>query len=305
MPSVVVLMSSYNGERYIREQIDSILAQVGNFQLSLIVRDDGSTDNTKKILEEYAQKALLKWYSGENLGPAQSFIDLLYYSKGKFDYYAFSDQDDVWDTFKISKALIKLSGHDEKPGLYFSNAKIVNQDLKVIRNAVYKQRPRIDFYTITCACGALGCTTVVNKNLVDIILSHLRPKNIIMHDAFVLELVSSLRGDIFYDQEATMLYRQHENNVVGVGYGGIVNKFRSRFNDINTKMPIGIADQAQQLLDLYLDLFDQESINWLNKISKYQKSLLSRISLALSGKTHYINNNMGLKIRIKILLGNR
>ena len=92
---VAVLMSSYNGEKYIRPQIDSILAQEGNFELSLFVRDDGSTDKTQAILQEYAQKRKLTWYTGNNLGPARSFMDLLKKCKG-FNYYAFADQDDYW-----------------------------------------------------------------------------------------------------------------------------------------------------------------------------------------------------------------
>ena len=69
---VAVLMSTYNGEKYIREQIDSILEQSGNFDLDLWVRDDGSKDSTQQILQEYAQQRKLHWYTGENLGAAHS-----------------------------------------------------------------------------------------------------------------------------------------------------------------------------------------------------------------------------------------
>ena len=97
---VAVLMSTYNGEKYIREQIDSILEQSGNFDLDLWVRDDGSKDSTQQILQEYAQQRKLHWYTGENLGAAHSFIDLVRKCKG-YDYYAFADQDDYWMTNKI------------------------------------------------------------------------------------------------------------------------------------------------------------------------------------------------------------
>lgn len=72
-----VLMSTYNGARFIREQLDSILDQTGEFELDLWVRDDGSTDGTKDILNDYESRGLLRWYTGENLGPAQSFLDLV------------------------------------------------------------------------------------------------------------------------------------------------------------------------------------------------------------------------------------
>ena len=109
---VAVLMSTYNGEKYLNEQIDSILSQSGNFELSLLVRDDGSTDETINILNKYQNLGKLKWYSGKNLGPGKSFIDLLYKTHG-YDYYAFSDQDDVWMTGKIAmrNMLIRIYIH--------------------------------------------------------------------------------------------------------------------------------------------------------------------------------------------------
>lgn len=90
-----VLMSTYNGARFIREQLDSILDQTGEFELDLWVRDDGSTDGTKDILNDYESRGLLRWYTGENLGPAQSFLDLVRRTLG-YDWYAFADQDDFW-----------------------------------------------------------------------------------------------------------------------------------------------------------------------------------------------------------------
>ena len=91
---VLILLSTYNGERYIKEQIESLLKQE-NVKVSILVRDDGSTDGTINILNEYQKQGKLKWYTGENLKPAKSFMNLVE-NAPEYEYYAFCDQDDVW-----------------------------------------------------------------------------------------------------------------------------------------------------------------------------------------------------------------
>ena len=106
---IQVLMSTYNGKDYLREQIDSILAQNCKEQmgvsLKLFIRDDGSKDGTQKILDEYAEKYpdRISWYQGENIGVIKSFFELMEKSDEKAEYYAFSDQDDYWHKEKLSE----------------------------------------------------------------------------------------------------------------------------------------------------------------------------------------------------------
>ena len=95
-------MSTYNGEKYIREQLDSILAQE-NVDVSILIRDDGSKDATLSILDEYSKRDNLSYYvDSRNLGACNSFIDLIWHVSLDYDYYALSDQDDFWlkDKFK-------------------------------------------------------------------------------------------------------------------------------------------------------------------------------------------------------------
>ena len=103
MKKVCVLMSTYNGEKYLKEQIDSILKQKG-VKVNLLVRDDGSTDNTLSLLEEYKKKGLLDYCCGSNMKPARSFMELLSIAPDS-DYYAFSDQDDYWEHDKLFNAV--------------------------------------------------------------------------------------------------------------------------------------------------------------------------------------------------------
>ena len=298
---VAVLMSTYNGEKYIREQIDSILEQSGNFDLDLWVRDDGSKDSTQQILQEYAQQRKLHWYTGENLGAAHSFIDLVRKCKG-YDYYAFADQDDYWMTNKIQmgvNSLCKLN--NSIPELYFANAELVESNLEPLGRNVYVSMPRKDFETLCCAGGYLGCTMIFNAELAKMIQNKPMPEKMFMHDFYVAVLCSALGGGIVYDEKSYMKYRQHGNNVIGVAKGTVF----SRLKEISSKNRIGIAEQAYSLLLLYGIDLDNKQEKWLEKISNYKKTVFSQMMLAFSTRTHYMNINMGIKVRLSILLGNR
>lgn len=298
----VVLMSSYNGENYIREQIDSVLAQKGDFSLDIIVRDDGSKDGTLDILREYEKAGKLRWYNGENLGPEKSFIDLVKHS-GDYDYYSFCDQDDYWLPEKISLAIENL-GESKSPALYFSNAMLVDSELNSLGRNVYKTSPRLDFKTLCCAGGILGCTTVFNNALADFIKSKPIPEKMVMHDFYVDELCLAVGGSIVYDSTPTMKYRQHSNNVVGVS-SGIMGKIKNRFGSVTKAPKVSISEQAESLLKNHRDDIADDKVLWLERIADYRKEFFSRLKLCFSTKTKYINRNMGLKLRLSILLGNR
>ena len=128
MKNVLVILSTYNGEKYLREQIESVLKQE-NVKISILVRDDGSTDNTCNILEEYEKKGLLRWYTGKNLKPAKSFIDLIFHATNDFDYYAFCDQDDFWYFKKIYSAIEQMENNNDSidiPKVCYCNLEVVD-----------------------------------------------------------------------------------------------------------------------------------------------------------------------------------
>jgi len=133
MKKVNVLLSAYNGEKYIKEQIDSILAQSWE-NIDIYVRDDGSSDGTAAILKEYESAGKIKLELGKNVGFIKSFFWLVVNS-GDADYYAYSDQDDSWNSDKIKMAVEKLeeevSSEDmcKLPVLYFSNYDFYDDDM--------------------------------------------------------------------------------------------------------------------------------------------------------------------------------
>ena len=121
MIRVIVLLSSYNGEKYIKQQIDSILNQTG-VEVIIMVRDDGSKDNTISILEDYQRNvSSFELIKGDNCGSTASFSRLLAYAYSKFGndvLYAFSDQDDVWQKEKLLVASKRLDIKSTIPMLY-------------------------------------------------------------------------------------------------------------------------------------------------------------------------------------------
>lgn len=299
---VAVLMSSYNGEAYIEEQIDSILAQDLGDAIDLWVRDDGSTDTTLEILERYAQAGKLQWYRGENLGPARSFLDLVKHCPG-YDFYAFADQDDYWMPDKVSSGVTSLLGWNV-PAVYFANAELVDKELGSLGRNVYKRSPKLDFETLSCAGGILGCTMVFNQAMALQIQEKPLPERLPMHDFYVCLLCLALEGKMIFDPTAHIKYRQHGKNVVGVS-SGVIGTIKSRLKDITKKQRVSIAVQAQQLLILHGKQMTEDKKKWLAKIRKYNDNLFNRVLLACSLKTQYMNWNMALKLRLSILFGNR
>lgn len=299
---IVVLMSTYNGEKYIEEQINSILNQKGDFELDLLVRDDGSNDSTQGILQKYAKESKLKWYTGQNIGPGHSFLDLIKNSQ-EYDYYAFSDQDDYWEEDKIKLAINKLQ-KEKGLALYCSNAELVGSSLESLGRKVYKQIPKTDFSTLICAGGILGCTMVFNNELAKQIKEKEMPKDIVLHDFYIACVCAALDGKIIFDDTATLKYRQHGNNVVGVS-NGFLDKIKERLSDVFTKQKVSIADQSKEIHDIYEEEIQEDKIKWLEDVANYKNTFSKRFKLAFSRKTKYINKNMSLKLRLSILFGNR
>lgn len=295
-------MSTYNGEKYLREQIDSILFQNGDFEINLCVRDDGSTDSTIDILKSYEERKKLTWYTGDNLRSAKSFLTLVQKYRG-YDFYAFSDQDDYWFPDKLSNGIERLKDV-ASPALYFSNAELVNSQLNTLGRNVYQYSPKIDFKTLSCAGGVLGCTMIFNRSLAEYIQIKDIPQHMVMHDFYIALLCSALEGKILYNSIPSMKYRQHGANVVGVAFGKI-GILRNRIKAIIQKSPNSIAEQANEVLRLYSNEISESKRKWLYKIGTYNKSFVKRLQLCFSRETKYVNVNMAIRLRISILLGNR
>jgi glycosyltransferase involved in cell wall biosynthesis len=206
---VQILMSTYNGQTYIREQMESLLNQ-DYPNMEILIRDDGSTDRTVNILREYeAAHANIHVFAEKNVGVTASFFELL--KKSNAAYIAFCDQDDVWLSCKVTRAVKKLEVV-QGPALYCSNKILVDSKLQVIAvNGGKKLRPGFENAVVECICT--GCTSMVNKELADNIRNHI-PKHAIIHDWWCY-LAASYLGTVVFDEQAYIWYRQHGGNVIG------------------------------------------------------------------------------------------
>lgn len=299
---VAVLMSTYNGENYLADQIESILSQQGDFTLSLLVRDDGSADGTARILSRYAEAGSLSWYQGENRKPAKSFLTLLRDNPG-YDFYAFSDQDDLWDPDKLAVAISRLKDI-AAPGVYCANARLVKSDLAPIGKNIFDCAVACDFYSRVCSDGVPGCTMVLNSALAQLVQGVPMPESVIMHDTYLLALCAAFDGTVIFDPAPHMAYRQHCLNAVGVKYTKL-SALRDRWHRITKKEPVSIAQQAQSLLLLYPDIPDENKRAFLARVAGYRETPFRALSLALSRKPRYNSINMGLTIRLSLAFRKR
>lgn len=284
IPKIWVLMSTYNGMAYIEEQIESILSQK-NCDVHLLVRDDGSTDATLDILKSYEKKGSITLISDNiNLGPAKSFLKLLEMAPDD-GYYAFSDQDDCWNSDKLERALEMLTQAEENnmPLVYYSNSDVVDQNLNSTGKKVYsgKQKPTLE--RVLCGYGIQGCTMVLNKALRDIFLSvDMSKERIGMHDFFLCDLCMVCGGKILYDDFSTMKYRQHESNVVGYDVNATrLNKIKKYINEILKPANDSIADDARLVL-MFSDKMTEKGRNTAIKIERYKDDAFTRVWLACS-----------------------
>jgi glycosyltransferase involved in cell wall biosynthesis len=224
---VTVLLSTYNGEKYLSQQIESVLAQQG-VEVKFYVRDDGSKDGTCDILEHYAQKGLLEYEKGENLGFAKSFFTLLRHAP-KGDYYAFCDQDDYWHPDKLISAVNALNTLDNsKPNLYYSALRVVDRELKLTHESTHENyvppsKDRV-FPSSLMQNWVYGCTMVFNEKLRQEYLSY--GQELYCHDWTMYQIAAAL-GNVYFDPVPHIDYRQHGNNVYGFFKSGLVATFKN------------------------------------------------------------------------------
>ena len=273
---LTVLLSSYNGEKYIKEQIDSILNQTLQ-NVSLLVRDDGSSDKTVEILKQYESCGKLKWYNGENLRCAKSFWNLVMNAE-KSDYYAFCDQDDVWDADKLECAVNMLEKENPNtPLLYFCDVRVTDSELNVISENMVQVMP-IRYPLSLVKNIAPGCTYVFN-NATRELLKRLDFDKYEMdiHDWMVYRIVACFGKPIF-DNRTHMNYRQHGNNEIGAHKKGIFEIIEVIKRFFNPKIENIRGRNARILEECYGDIMSKENLELTRLMSRYRedKNIKSR-----------------------------
>lgn len=302
---LAILMATYNGEKYLRDQIDSILQQETDIPFDLIVRDDGSTDATLDILESYREKGALSYYTEGNLGAAKGFIQLLR-DNLDYDFYAYADQDDVWQPGKLQKGLDAVSGF-VGPALYCTNAALVDSNLRSLGRNTHREEPTYNLVSILClACCAQGCTSVFNNALAKVIQTHDLPETFIMHDSLVTCLCGLIDGKIIYDHEPSMKYRMHGSNVFGMvtAKQSLTRVIKSRMKEITTKPKVSMYTQARNILNTYADVIPEKNKPICLTVIRSEKLLSARLRLVFSKDLRHDTFNKTVTKKLQILLGN-
>ena len=273
IPKVCVLMSTYNGEKYIKEQIDSILSQEG-VEIKLVVRDDGSTDKTLSILYNYKNITLL---AGNNIGCEASFQNLLHYDVNA-DYYAFADQDDVWQPRKIFSAIENIKSH--QCDLSVCNLMLVDAGLKQIKPLFSDEDIEYNQYIMnTFAQSNLhGCVQVWTRQLHNHIkLFH--SYELFPHDVLV-NAVANLLSSTYIDKRCYINYRLHGDNVSGY----TTNKWKK----IKRRLLFYFGDNhphrdefCQQLINCYESFYEESDGKWktIKLIAEYKKGFHYKMNL--------------------------
>jgi len=223
-PPVEVLLATYNGERFLREQIDSILLQDYK-NLRVLARDDGSNDSTTAILKEYEHRFPDRFRTMPPGAPTGNAKDnfLLLMKAATSDYVCFSDQDDIWLPGKVSRTMqamstLELQHGTNSPLLVFTDLQVVDDSLKTLHESLWRlagvdpdQIHRLA--TVLVHNPVTGCTMLINRRLLDIAVK--MPGEAAMHDSWIALLASAF-GASEAVAAKTVLYRQHDRNVIGI-----------------------------------------------------------------------------------------
>ena len=222
MPQVTVLLATYNGSKYVRQMIDSVLAQTYT-DFHLILSDDSSKDDTPQILEEYAQKhpkMITHYRSGVRFGNAQNHFMHLLEQFHDTPYIMFCDQDDVWHADKMQKTydLMKSTEDDGIPALVHTDLRVVDGSLQQIAPSFCRhsgvRSDRLALRQLLVQNVVTGCTMMINRPLAVLACKNYDAQAMRMHDWW-LALLASACGRIAFLPESTIDYRQHGNNSVG------------------------------------------------------------------------------------------
>lgn len=305
---VCVVMSTYNGEKYLREQIESLESQT-LVPDCIHIRDDGSVDGTKDLIKQFAAEYDNITYDlCGNIGWRLGFIEALRRC-GSYDLYAFCDQDDVWLPEKLESAvdLLETKFNHDIPLLYAGNVTIADSNLKPIK--LFNEKPvdilSKDFqHTFTMDEMAGGLTYVFNDAAKDLLLGFEYP-GITGHDRLLM-LICKLYGEIVYDFNSYVLYRQHGNNAIG----GIARPVaRMSFSQMVRKA-LNPSEKQRGALAKGLLAIEGEDRRLSGDTRKFlelcaccRTNPVARISLFFSRNIGAYSHSDEIKLRIRILLG--
>lgn len=300
-PNVLVLMSTYNGEQFLIEQLDSIKNQE-DVNIHCLIRDDGSTDHTLQILSKYCElHPEFEFYSGTNIGVVKSFNELINnVTVDNYDWISFCDQDDVWLKRKLIAAIEYLSKETDAsiPLLYCSNLTIVNKNLQKT-NVKWRRPPKFNKTTALIQNVATGCTEVFNRPAVNLyrigIGSHME-----FHDYWMF-LCCIYMGKVIFDFKPHILYRQHNTNVVGAKEKNLFSATRHILKQYSKTGTRQVA--LKDFIKCYGSSLSNSEIGRIKHVIAYNESIISKIVLILLPRYRASSWKVTIGFKIRVLTG--
>jgi len=265
-PLIYILMSTYNGDKFLAEQLQSIEDQTHK-NWRLVISDDGSSDNTLAIAKQFQQKwgnDRLEIRQGPQQGFCLNFLSMACDTTIQADLYAFSDQDDVWTADKLARAVAYFNANNESqlPRAYGSRTQIVDEALKPLGFSPEFTLPR-SFRNALVQSISGGNTQVFNQATKQL-LEQAGSQKVVSHDWWLYQIVKGAGGIFYYDPKPTLLYRQHANALVGgnQSFKGKIDRMlyvlNGRFknwNDINYTALCNISHlltkDSQEILEIF------------------------------------------------------
>jgi glycosyltransferase involved in cell wall biosynthesis len=300
---ISIALCTFNGERYLDEQLASIAAQT-RLPDEMVICDDGSTDNTLSIVELFAKKAAFAVrivQNKQNLGVIANFQQAVGLCHGELT--ALADQDDVWLPDKLANAeQVILSSHQPEKILYCTRLIYVGQTLKTLGFSPIPDHT--DFSNAVVENSATGCSVVFSNDIKKKFLQA-RSVDMVMHDWW-LYLVATAFGNVIYDLRPSVLYRQHVSNVAG--WQPRSKKLWRRLNSLRQRLKTGSSgmdslNQAARFIEAYEDLsFDKVAlVNSLIKLR--QQNIIKRLLYALKPDVARNNALENIGLRIMLFMG--
>ena len=238
MARLTVLMATFNGERFLKDQLDSFLCQTYS-DWDLWVSDDGSCDFTISMLKEFSEKHnkhKVKIIDGPRKGFVMNFLSMACLCQNESEFFAFSDQDDIWQKDKLERAVAWLETVPSGvPALYCTRTEIVDKDAKSSTppkcSPLMKLPPSFGNALVQSIAG--GNTMVFNRAAKRLIDDFGGPVRVPSHDWWMYLLVTGVGGEVYYDEFLSLKYRQHGGNIVGANRSlkAVVNRLASFLNN--------------------------------------------------------------------------
>ena len=276
---VAIVLGFYDGYKFINRQLQSIFDQTHK-NFIIFVTDDNSKHKfslEKLNINEINKKKIRVGLRNKNIGYAQNFLNALVSIDGYFDYYAFSDQDDIWHTEKLEKAINSLEEYPyNQANLYGSRTELIGEleEIKLGKSIEFKKSPSFQNALTQSIFG--GNTMVFNRNAFDLICSSNINQKIIAHDWWCYQIISGAGGNVFYDKNIYLKYRQHNNNLIGSNVS-LKDKWLRFCKVANGNFKIQNDHNLKAIINNKNLLIERNQITLTNYIKARKSTFLKRI----------------------------